>query len=171
MKLSMPITNGSSPWPAPDSHARPNVTSRTRLSWRKCPNVNAPKNVPSVEGAITLCAKTKPVLPAPQHVYGIDAVSAGEHPVHQRHHLALRQRRARHPAPKHADSFTRSSIPSRSANVAVNNNPAHSADSPLLPQGRGREVIGGSVLDVGEEKTDPARGRLGQSASQLACLR
>ncbi len=29
----------------------------------------------------------------------------------------------------------------------------------------------GSVLDVGEEKTDPARGRLGQSASQLACLR
>jgi hypothetical protein len=29
----------------------------------------------------------------------------------------------------------------------------------------------GSVLDVGEEKTDPARGRLDQSASQLACLR
>ena len=29
----------------------------------------------------------------------------------------------------------------------------------------------GSVLDVGDEKTDPARGGLGQPAGQLACLR
>ena len=29
---------------------------------------------------------------------------------------------------------------------------------------------GGSALDVGEEKTDPTRGRLSKSAGQLACL-
>ena len=33
--------------------------------------------------------------PGAQHVHVIDAVSAGEHPMHQAHHLAARQRRPR----------------------------------------------------------------------------
>ena len=39
----------------------------------------------------------QPGRPGAQHVHVIDAVSAGEHPVHQAHHLAARQRRARSP--------------------------------------------------------------------------
>ena len=35
-----------------------------------------------------------------QHVHGIDAVRAGEHPVNQRHDLAARRRRARRLVPE-----------------------------------------------------------------------
>jgi hypothetical protein len=35
--------------------------------------------------------------PGAEQVHLIDAIGAGEHPVHQRHHLAARQRRARQP--------------------------------------------------------------------------
>jgi hypothetical protein len=63
MKLSS-ITNGPSPGPAADAHARASATSRTRSSWRTCPNVNARRNVPSVEGAITRCPRIIPVDPA-----------------------------------------------------------------------------------------------------------
>jgi hypothetical protein len=50
--------------PAPAAHARVSARSSTRSSWRTCPNVNARKNVPSVEGAITLCPTISCVDPA-----------------------------------------------------------------------------------------------------------
>jgi hypothetical protein len=49
--------------PAPSAQARVNATSATRSSWRTCPKVNARRNVPSVEGAITRWPSTAVVAP------------------------------------------------------------------------------------------------------------
>ena len=52
------------PRPGAGAHARVSATSSTRSSWRTCPNVNARRNVPSVDGAITRCPKISCVDPA-----------------------------------------------------------------------------------------------------------
>ena len=52
--------------PARSPHARSIALPTTASSWRTCPKVNARKNVPNVEGAITRCPNTAPVDPAHQ---------------------------------------------------------------------------------------------------------
>jgi hypothetical protein len=39
--------------PAPAAHARDRQSASTLSSWRTCPNVNARRNVPNVDGAAT----------------------------------------------------------------------------------------------------------------------
>jgi hypothetical protein len=80
----------------------------------------------------------QPGGPRTQHVHVIDAVRAGKHPLQQRHHLPAGKAPAVHPALSHTDSFTRSSIPSRSASLAVNRKPAVAAYDSFLPA---QEVI------------------------------
>src|SRR6266496_421094 len=53
MKLSTSTTRRPTPGPAPARHARVSASPSTRSSWRTCPNVNARRNVPRVEGAAT----------------------------------------------------------------------------------------------------------------------
>jgi hypothetical protein len=51
------------PGPSPSPQAR-RIVSITRSSWRMCPKVNALRNVPSVDGAITRNGNTAWVAPA-----------------------------------------------------------------------------------------------------------
>ena len=50
--------------PAPSSHARSSSRAATASSWRTYPNVNDRRNVPIVDGAITLNGNTACVAPA-----------------------------------------------------------------------------------------------------------
>src|SRR5665811_2379290 len=63
MVESMSMVIGSSPGPAPNPQARESSSSLSRSSWRTCPKVNARRNVPRVDGAITPCPRTLPVEP------------------------------------------------------------------------------------------------------------
>ncbi len=60
----------------------------------ECPRVNARRNVPSVEGVITRCPRIRPLDPARSTFMSSIESARGEHPVHQREHLAARQARA-----------------------------------------------------------------------------
>jgi hypothetical protein len=61
---SRSIVIGAAPGPAPNAHARRTASPITASSWRMCPNVNARRNVPNVEGAITRNGNTACVDPA-----------------------------------------------------------------------------------------------------------
>jgi hypothetical protein len=69
-------------------------------SWRTCPNVNARKNDPSVDGAGIQPPSSRPVRPGAQHARVVNAVGAEHHRKQQRHHLAPRVRGARPIAPQ-----------------------------------------------------------------------
>ena len=61
---SRSIVTAVEPGPAPSDQARRIVSAITASSWRTCPNVNARRNVPNVEGAITrngstCCGRTR----------------------------------------------------------------------------------------------------------------
>jgi len=61
---SKSITKSALAGPAPAAHALANNRDATASSWRTCPNLNVLKNVPIVEGAITLNGNTVWVAPA-----------------------------------------------------------------------------------------------------------
>src|SRR6266516_2126075 len=63
MKLSTSTTRRPTPGPAPARHARVSASPSTRSSWRTCPNVNARRNVPRVEGAATQPPNRRRVRP------------------------------------------------------------------------------------------------------------
>ena len=64
MKLSISTTRRPEPGPAPAFHARVSAIPDTRSSWRTCPNVNARRNVPSVDGAAIQPPSSRRVRPA-----------------------------------------------------------------------------------------------------------
>src|SRR6266536_2783424 len=63
MKLSTSTTRRPTPGHAPARHAHVSASPSNRSSWRTCPNVNARRNVPSVEGAATQPPNRRRVRP------------------------------------------------------------------------------------------------------------
>ena len=55
--------NGAAPGPAPAAHARASNARLTRSSWRTWPQRKLRKNVPRVDGALTVQASTLAVPP------------------------------------------------------------------------------------------------------------
>jgi hypothetical protein len=86
--------------------------------------VNARKNVPSVDGAITPCPKTSPVLPA--LTTSMSSMLSAPASIPCTNVITFRPGSAAPgtPAPSNTVSFTNRSTPNRPANDAVNNNPA-----------------------------------------------
>ena len=82
------MTRRFSPGPAPAFQARWIDLASSASSCRTCPNVNARKNVPNVDGAAIQPPNSRPVAARPQHIAVIDAISTQNHREHQRHDLA-----------------------------------------------------------------------------------
>jgi len=99
------------------------ASSRTRSSWRTWPNVNARKNVPKVEGAITRCPSTLAVRPArntsQSSMQSAPSAIADTNVITSAPPLPAPSR-----SPRSTRSSTSASIPSRPASVAVNTIPA-----------------------------------------------
>src|SRR6266498_2133748 len=124
MKLSTSITRRSAPGPAPALHARVSVSPSTRSSWRTCPNVNARRNLPSVEGAATQPPKRRRVRPerstSASSMLSAPSAIANTRLITFRPALRAPGRSGRN----RTNRSTRPSIPNRCASVAASATPA-----------------------------------------------
>ena len=64
MVESRSMVSGPSPGPAPAAQARASNSRLTRSSWRTWPHRKLRRNVPRVEGALTMHPSTEEVRPA-----------------------------------------------------------------------------------------------------------
>ena len=94
----MSITNGPSPGPA-----LPRVRERLiehPINLADMPEGERPQKRPQRGGSHHPVPQDQAGASGSEHVHVIDRVRAGQHPVHQRHDLAARQRRPRQPGVK-----------------------------------------------------------------------
>ena len=61
------MVSGPSPGPAPAAQARASSSRLTRSSWRTWPHRKLRRNVPRVEGALTMHPSTEEVAPHAAH--------------------------------------------------------------------------------------------------------
>jgi hypothetical protein len=95
MKLSMSITNGPSPTPAPGLPRPPERDIKDTVELADMPEGERAQERPHRRGRHDPVPEDQPGRACPQRVHLIDAVSPAEHPVDQAHHLAAGQRCAR----------------------------------------------------------------------------
>ena len=79
--------NGAAPGPAPAAQARASNWRLTRSSWRTWPQRKLRKNVPRVDGALTVQPSTLAVPPARNASASVDALAARERRGDQGHQL------------------------------------------------------------------------------------
>ena len=124
MKLSTSTVRRPAPGPAPAFHARVSASASSRSSWRTCPNVNARRNVPSVDGAAIQPPNSRRVRPA--RSTSVSSMLSAPSAIAKTSDMTLR------PALPAPGRFGRSrtsrcasdSIPSRAASVATSITPA-----------------------------------------------
>ena len=86
------MVSGPSPGPAPAAQARASSSRLTRSSWRTWPHRKLRRNVPRVEGALTMHPSTEGGPSRTQRIGVVNAVAARQRRGHQRQHLVSRVR-------------------------------------------------------------------------------
>ena len=99
MVESRSMVRGASPGPASVDQARAINSRLTRSSWRTWPHRKLRRNVPRVDGALTVPPGVRAVPPGAQHIGVVNAVAARQCRRNQGHHLVARVRPARGIAP------------------------------------------------------------------------
>ena len=86
------MVSGPSLGPPPAAQARASSSRLTRSSWRTWPHRKLRRNVPRVEGALTVHPSTEEDPPRTQRIGVVNAVAARQCRGHQRQHLVSRVR-------------------------------------------------------------------------------